>query len=148
MREKLAELAHNQWSGWMKYLFGKCIDYKPGQVQAEEGALIIPKWAVERWRGQTKTSYVHLSEQEMDSDRVEADKFLAVFQSHLTTETECSKRLSRRDGNAKITLCFEKDGDPFHREDCIIVDFGVSDNRYVIECKVVTDQLKRGADPT
>ena len=88
MKEKLAKLAHSQWSGWMGYLFSKCIEYEPNQVQAEKGALIIPKWAVDRWRRQAETDYTDLSKPEMDSDRAEADKFLAVFQSQLATEQE------------------------------------------------------------
>ena len=79
IREKLAELAHKQWSGWIDYMFSKCIQYKPGKVQAEEGALIIPKWAVDRWKRQAKTPYPELTPSEMDSDRKEADKFIAVF---------------------------------------------------------------------
>ena len=79
LREELAKLAHEQWSGWMDYLFSKCIDYKPDTIQAEAGAVIIPKWAVDRWRGQSKTIYSDLTVAEMDSDRTEADKFLAVF---------------------------------------------------------------------
>ena len=79
LREELAKLAHEQWSGWMDYLFSKCINYKAGTIQAEAGAVIIPKWAVDRWRGQSKTIYSDLTPAEMDSDRTEADKFLAVF---------------------------------------------------------------------
>ncbi len=79
LREIVAALAHDQWAGWMDYLFSKCIDYKPDTIQAEEGALIIPKWAVDRWRGQAKTVYSELTPAEMDSDRTEADKFLAVI---------------------------------------------------------------------
>lgn len=90
MREKLAKLAHEQWAGWMKYLFGKCIKYKAGQVQAENGALIIPKWAVERWMRRSRTQYKDLSPAEMDSDRAEADKFLAVLQAELA---KANKRL-------------------------------------------------------
>lgn len=79
LRENLAELAHSQWSGWMDYLFSKCVEYKPDSVQAFEGALIIPQWAVDRWKKQAKTPYSELTPAEMDSDRTEADKFLAVF---------------------------------------------------------------------
>lgn len=79
MRETLAALCHEQWSGWMDYLFSKSIPYKPGEVQAKEGAVIIPKWAVDRWKKQAWVSYNMLSEQEQNSDRTEADKFLAVF---------------------------------------------------------------------
>ena len=79
MREALAKLAHEQWSGWMKYLFSKSIPYKPGEVQAEVGAVIIPKWAVDRWKRQMRSSFAELSAKERDSDRTEADKFLAVL---------------------------------------------------------------------
>lgn len=79
MREELAKLAHEQWSGWMDYLFSKCVPYQPGKVQAFEGAVIIPKWAVDRWRGQAATIYSDLTEEEQNLDRKEADKFIAVF---------------------------------------------------------------------
>ena len=95
LREKLAELAHSQWSGWMDYLFSKCIDYKASQVQAEVGALIIPKWAVDRWRGQAAIIYEDLSRDEKNSDRTEADKFLEVFFKAWNTrqpDTEWAKK--------------------------------------------------------
>ncbi len=77
--ERLAEYAHRAWSGWMKYMFDKSIPYKPGNVQAEEGALIIPKWAVERWTRQMNTKYEDLPESEKASDRKEADEMLAIM---------------------------------------------------------------------
>ncbi len=86
LRETVAALAHSQWSGWMDYMFGKCIDYKPDTIQAEEGALIIPKWAVDRCRKQAKTAYGDLSKEEKDSDRTEADKFIIVFEALKETE--------------------------------------------------------------
>lgn len=71
-REKLAELAHSQWSGWIGYMFSK------GTLHAD-GTLTLPKWAVERWTRQMNTPYAELSEEEKTSDRIEADKFLAVL---------------------------------------------------------------------
>ena len=96
MREILAKLAHEQWSGWMDYLFSKCIPYKPGDVQAEEGAMIIPKWAVERWKQQASTSFSDLSAEEKDSDRTEADKFMAVIGR--VKESKHGKDISRESG--------------------------------------------------
>lgn len=72
IREELAKLAHEQWSGWMKYLFGKC-------SKISRGRMVIPKWAVERWSFQMITPYEMLTLKEKDSDRAEADKFLALF---------------------------------------------------------------------
>lgn len=85
LKEKLAELAHGQWSGWMDYMFSKCIPYQPDTVQAEDGALIIPKWAADRWKRQAKTPYLDLPPAEMDSDRTEADKFLKVINARPDT---------------------------------------------------------------
>ncbi len=72
MREELAKLAHEQWSGWISYMFGVC-------TKTDKGELTIPKWAVDRWKRQAKTPYSELTTAEMDSDRKEADKFLDVF---------------------------------------------------------------------
>lgn len=78
MREKLAELCHEQRSNWMKYLFSKChLEY--GQFDIDTGALIIPQLVVDRWNKQMKTPYNKLSEKEKESDRKEADKFLALL---------------------------------------------------------------------
>lgn len=78
-REELARYAHEAWSGWMKYMFGKAIPYKPGGIQAEEGALIIPKWAVDRWTYQMNTNYNDLPEKMKESDLSEADQMLSIF---------------------------------------------------------------------
>lgn len=72
LRELLAKLAHEQWSGWMRYLFEKGVFNK-------DGTWTMPKWAVERWFRQMKTPFSELSDEEQDSDRKEADKFISVF---------------------------------------------------------------------
>ncbi len=75
MREKFAEIAHNQWSGWMKYLFSK------GTFN-EDGTWTMPVWAVDRWKRQMETPYSMLSEDEQQNDRDEADKFLIVIKEY------------------------------------------------------------------
>lgn len=70
-RERLADYAHDAWSGWMKYLFGKC-------YVTTLGTAIMPKWAVEQWHRQMNTKYADLSEEEKDSDRKEADRMLKI----------------------------------------------------------------------
>lgn len=72
MREKLAAYAHKAWSGWIMYMFDKC-------VSGQDGTLIIPKEFVERWYRQASTGYVGLPEDEKKSDREEADKITDVF---------------------------------------------------------------------
>ena len=74
MKELLATFAHNQWSGWMKYLFSK------GEMNID-GTWTMPKWAVQRWQKQMNTQYGDLSEQEKKSDREEAEGMLKIFKS-------------------------------------------------------------------
>lgn len=74
MKEKLSEYAHNQWSGWMNYLFSKC------EIN-EKGEATIPKWAVDRWKNQIQTPYDKLSEEEKNSDRIEADGMIKIMES-------------------------------------------------------------------
>jgi hypothetical protein len=71
-REQLAALAHEQWAGWMKYLFEKSIERDGGSVE-------IPAHLVTRWKRQMNTAYVDLPESEKESDRAEADRILRAF---------------------------------------------------------------------
>ena len=87
LREKLAELAHEQWSGWIKYMFGKC------DATIMPGKLVIPEWGVRRWGQQSCTPYDKLTPEEQDSDRVEADKFLAVLRAEPCKACGGSKRV-------------------------------------------------------
>jgi hypothetical protein len=70
-REKLAEYAHDAWSGWMQHLFDKLTLNK-------DGTATIPKWAVERWTRQMTTKYADLPHIEKESDLAEADQMLAI----------------------------------------------------------------------
>ncbi len=81
MREELASLCHVQWSGWMQHLFSKCDATMPIVLSAlEDGSLIIPAEYVKNLRKQMRTPYSELSEIEKDSDRKEADRFLAIIE--------------------------------------------------------------------
>jgi hypothetical protein len=75
LRERLAELAHAQWSGWMRYMFAR-MDWniiQTGKVMHGDD--------VKRWERQMNTPYVDLPENEKESDRAEADKVLAMIVS-------------------------------------------------------------------
>lgn len=61
--EALAALSHEQWAGWTRWM--------------------IDAWsseAVARWERQIATPYAELSEQEKESDRVEARLVLALLE--------------------------------------------------------------------
>ncbi len=82
LREKLAALAHEQWSGWMRHLFSKC-EALPGTTTDDFKIrpVVIPLWAVTRWMRQMRAPYVDLSEEEKESDRKEADRVLALLEA-------------------------------------------------------------------
>jgi len=63
--EALAALEHERWSGWEKYRETKHCDAKN----------------LLRWKRQRETAYADLSEQEKESDRVEARKTVAVLKT-------------------------------------------------------------------
>ena len=66
-KESLANVEHEQWSHWMKYMFSLCTEDKDGDT-------IIPKEKVERWIRQMNTKYKDLTESEKESDREWANK--------------------------------------------------------------------------
>ena len=70
--ERLATLAHEQWSGWMQYLFS-------GSIENADGSATIPAWAVRRWQRQMTTPYAELSEGEKASDRAEAQRVIDIL---------------------------------------------------------------------
>ena len=72
-REQLANYAHEAWSGWMRYMFGK------GTLN-DDGSLTLPQWAVGRWQRQMTTKYLDLPETEKQSDRDEADRMLSIVE--------------------------------------------------------------------
>ena len=65
--EDLSDYAHEAWSGWMKYLFEK-------GTKNPDGTFTMNADSVERWERQMNTSYAALSENEKESDRIEARK--------------------------------------------------------------------------
>jgi len=83
LREALAAYAHEAWSGWMRYLFGKCFNNDAGE-------LTIPAWAVARWTRQMNMAYWDLPLGEPDSDRAEADKMLEIIFKHKRAIDEAS----------------------------------------------------------
>lgn len=80
LEEELAQYAHNAWSGWMEYLFSKCVE---GDEAMSDGTteLVIPPALVSRWRRQIQTKYEDLPENEKESDRKEADKIMGILYS-------------------------------------------------------------------
>ncbi len=75
LREKLAALIHDMWSGWIDHVASK-------STFNFDGSMTIPAGFVVRRERQMRGSYDDLSEEEKDSDRREADKVLALLKEH------------------------------------------------------------------
>jgi len=61
VHESAAEIVHDLWAHWMKYMFTLCED--------DDLGFIIPHEYVRRWQRQMNTAYNDLSEKEKASDR-------------------------------------------------------------------------------
>jgi hypothetical protein len=72
--EKGADIEHDRWARWQKYMFSRC------EVNSD-GTVTVPSWAVERWFRQIDTPYSELSEAEKESDRNEARNYLPFLSS-------------------------------------------------------------------
>lgn len=74
MLTKLADVQHEIWSHWMKYLFEV-------SIHNDDGTVTIPADKVENWKRQMITTYFDLSDQEKKSDLEQAKKVLAVLKN-------------------------------------------------------------------
>lgn len=79
MLNQLADIQHEIWSHWMRYLFKV-------SVQNEDGTVTIPAEQVNRWKRQMNTKYADLSSNEQKSDLEQAEKVMAVIQTELMLE--------------------------------------------------------------
>ena len=80
LREEMAELCHEQWSGWMKWMLEK-VELKLKDAPDPN----YPETWIERWKRQMNASFDELSEAEKESDRAEADKFLRLMNKKSVT---------------------------------------------------------------
>lgn len=74
MLTALADVQHEIWSHWMKYLFEV-------STQNDDGTVTIPADKVKNWKRQMITSYFDLSEQEKKSDIEQAEKVLSALKN-------------------------------------------------------------------
>jgi len=72
LRETIADVQHEIWAHWMRYLFQV-------SIKNPDGSYTIPADKVTRWMRQLETPYDKLTNQEQTSDREQADKVLAVL---------------------------------------------------------------------
>jgi hypothetical protein len=69
--ETLANIEHERWSHWQRYMHGKC-------ERHPDGSLTIPSELVSQWERQAATPYSELTETERESDREQVMRYLPV----------------------------------------------------------------------
>ncbi len=89
MLDKIADLQHEIWSHWMKYLFEV-------SLQNEDGTVTIPADKVERWKGQMSAKYFELSDDEQKSDLEQARKVMDLVNDvSIVEKRDITTRLER-----------------------------------------------------
>ena len=76
--EELADLVHEIWADWMKYMFSKGHRRNINQSRLWGEVWIMPEDLRQRWTRQMNTDYEELSEKEKESDREIALKILEL----------------------------------------------------------------------
>lgn len=72
LTEVLANIEHERWAHWQRYLHDHC-------VRAPDGSLVIPADLVARWEHQIACPYSNLSESEKNSDRDQVRRYLPII---------------------------------------------------------------------
>ena len=76
-----ANLEHERWSGWQKYLHSLC-------TANDDGSLTISPERVKHWQRQIDTPYSELSEREKEYDRKEVRKYLPLIAKWDSMQTD------------------------------------------------------------
>jgi len=94
-QEELAKYIHDEnWSGWMGYLFSKCLIGV--EEEGQEGCLVIPKWAVDRWKCQMNTKYENLTKEEKAADLKEANRILEIINRRLNETNKIYRKIKSK----------------------------------------------------
>jgi len=73
--EKFAEIEHNRWAKWQKYVHSKMI------ADGNDEYALLPLELYHRWERQISTEYKDLSEQEKESDREQVYPYIKYIET-------------------------------------------------------------------
>jgi hypothetical protein len=91
--EEGADLEHDRWAHWQKYMHSKF------DQESRNGEWIcLPVSLFDRWERQITTKYADLSEQEKESDRKEVRKYLPLLTQTIRQilEAQCALMEGRK----------------------------------------------------
>lgn len=77
--EQLAEIEHERWSHWQRYMHSKA-------ERQSDGSLLIPAELVARWERLSETPYSELTDNEKESDREQVRRYLPLIIDHFKTD--------------------------------------------------------------
>ena len=80
--ELMADMVHEVWANWMKYMFSQGSTY--GIDGCKKWEWIMPAEKYERWSRQMNTPYRELTEKEKESDREIALRYLELIEEWYT----------------------------------------------------------------
>ena len=80
--EELADLAHIVWAEWMRYMLSRRHGTASALEDPDVKHTILPADLVDRWSRQMTTPYADLPEEEKESDRAIARRYLQVMLLH------------------------------------------------------------------
>ena len=93
LKEKLADIEHQRWADWQKYLHSKCSKRNIHDDDKSKYDLVIYQEDVEHWEKQINTDYSELSEKEKDSDREQVERYFPFIQEALKQQREEIKEM-------------------------------------------------------
>ena len=81
LREKLADIEHQRWADWQRYVHSKFVEHSNGNGEY----VCLPTELFKGWQKQIDTPYSELSEKEKDSDREQVDRYLPLIKVEIGT---------------------------------------------------------------
>ena len=78
LTDKLAEVEHERWSHWQRYMHSK-------GTRLPDGSLVLPADLVARWDRQIDTRFQDLTENEKESDREQVRKYLPLIEAAIAS---------------------------------------------------------------
>jgi len=73
--EVLADIEHQRWSHWQKYMHSKMVEHSDGKGEW----MCLPVELFHQWERQIATEYADLSEAEKQSDRDQVERYLPAI---------------------------------------------------------------------
>ncbi len=105
IREKLAEIEHQRWADWQKYMHTHVYD---SSESINPHLKVIPTELYNRWERQIMTPYSELSEAEKDSDRKQVERYWPLIQELLDSQ--------QADLKAKVMAMIEEQKRPYDED--------------------------------